>query len=323
MQFRTPLEQTPSSIKFSVGQKICSVGSCFADIMGQRLKTNKFNTLSNPFGIIFNPVSIAELLEFSLSDQLPSEDLYLESKGVHSNYLFHSSFSGLSNQEVGLKIKGALSSTKSFLLKSDWLILTLGTAVVYQRKSDGKIVANCHKQPASQFEKRVLSRKEILGSLTPIFDQLHDLNPGLNILLTVSPVRHTKDTLEVNSTSKSVLRLVCETLRQKDYVHYFPSFEIVMDDLRDYRFFESDLVHPNQQAHDYIWDIFKSNYFDKSTTEVLDTWTKISAKLNHKPFLPSSQDHQIFLTKLLKELMSISAEIDVTEEMDKTKNQML
>jgi len=323
MQFRTQLEPSLSKAKFSLEHNIFSIGSCFADTMGQRLSTNKFNTLSNPFGIIFNPVSIAELLDLCLTNQQPSEDLYLESGGVHSHYLFHSSFSGLSKQEVALKIQGALSSTKSFLQKSNWLILTLGTAMVYQRISDGRVVANCHKQPAAQFVKRILSRKEILSSLTPVFEQLRQLNPKMNILLTVSPVRHSKDTLEVNSASKAVLRLVCETLRQKEFVHYFPSFEIVMDDLRDYRFFESDLVHPNKQAQDYIWDIFQTTYFDPETRSIVDNWVNISSKLNHKPFHPSSQNHQLFLTKLIKSLADISSKIDVTEEIEKVKKQIL
>ena len=178
----------------------------------------------------------------------------------------HSELSALTGEELKLKVEGAIISTHKFLQEADWIFLTFGTAIGYILKENNQLVANCHKVSARQFEKHFLTQKQIISSFENLFQQLTAFNPGLRIILTVSPVRHLRETLELNSVSKSILRITCYTLQEEyEAVSYFPAYEILLDDLRDYRFYASDMLHPNETAEDYIWDKFMSTYFDEYT----------------------------------------------------------
>ncbi|NOS91126.1 MAG: GSCFA domain-containing protein, partial [Cyclobacteriaceae bacterium] len=202
------------------------------------------------------------------------------------------------------------------------VILTYGTAFVYRRNDNHEIVANCHKMPSALFTKELLSAELILHSANETFDLLRKLNPEIRIITTVSPVRHTKDTLQLNSVSKSILRLCAHEL-QKSGIDYFPAYEIMMDDLRDYRFYKSDRIHPTEEAESYIIDKFGDQYFDRATKNLLVEWNTIRQALQHKPFQPTSSAHQTFLQKTLERLESIRHTIQVEEEITAIKSQLL
>ncbi len=300
-----------------------TMGSCFADSMGKRMVENKFNVLPNPFGIIYNPVSIIKLLQFAINEKYPDAYTYIQNQGVHYNYDFHSEFSALTVDELKLKVEGAIKSTRKFLQEADWLFLTFGTAIGYFLKENSQLVANCHKVPATQFEKKFLTQKQIINSIENLLKQLKTFNPDIRIILTVSPVRHLKETLELNSVSKSILRFTCHTLQEEfDTVSYFPAYEILLDDLRDYRFYGNDMLHPNETAEDYIWNKFIPAYFDESTRNTLEEWGKVKKALDHRPFHKETGKYHQFLKKTLKKLHTLRKEIDVSIEITRLQKQL-
>jgi hypothetical protein len=322
--FRTELRIAPSDTFISHKTRVLTTGSCFADAIGSRLAHHKFQVSVNPFGVLYNPVSIHKALHYALENRLPHENTFTRSGELHANYDFHSE---LSSPDAGLlqqKITGTITRTNHYLRSTEWLFITYGTAWVYRRKDTGDIVANCHKMPASFFEKQLLSEDEIVGSFEALYQSLKQINPGTKIILTVSPVRHIKDTLELNSVSKAVLRLACYAIGQQfSDVMYFPAFEIMMDDLRDYRFYQADMLHPSEQAEDYIWEKFGERYFSTETRSFLQRWDSLRAALNHKPFHPGTTAHQQFLRETLKKLEELLGAVDVTDEIAHIKNQLI
>ena len=322
--FRTDIIVPHSQEKISHKDSIFTIGSCFSDCIGTKFTNNKFEVLANPFGTVYNPVSIANLLEYSIRKNTPADDTYLENQGLFANYNFHSAFSALNQQTVKERIESSIKQSNSFLNKSNWLIVTLGTAWVYERLDTGNIVANCHKMPARIFNKRLLSIEQIIASLEPKLAKLREAKSNLQVVLTVSPVRHIKDTLRHNNVSKSILRLVCERLdNENNFIQYFPSYEIMMDDLRDYRFYKSDMIHPSVEAEDYIWKIFSESYFDHETIAINKEWAKIRAALNHRAFNPQSQQHQQFIKQTIEKTQQLSDILEVTQELEQLKAQLL
>ncbi|MEQ9165891.1 MAG: GSCFA domain-containing protein, partial [Fulvivirga sp.] len=211
-----------------------------------------------------------------------------------------------------------------FLKKTDYLIITFGTAFVYELDSTAEVVANCHKVPAKNFTKKLLTQKQVLEAFEEVYQRLMDLKPDLKIILTVSPVRHIKDTLALNSVSKSTLRLTCHTLEnQYENVEYFPSYELVMDDLRDYRFYKSDMLHPSAEAEDYIWNKFASTYFNDQTQSFIKEWVKIKVAIDHRPFNPASEKHQQFIKATIKKIELLPQEISFSQELEMLRNQLL
>ncbi|HNH61933.1 MAG TPA: GSCFA domain-containing protein, partial [Cyclobacteriaceae bacterium] len=197
------------------------------------------------------------------------------------------------------------------------------TAFVYKRNDTGDIVANCHKVPSANFTKELLTEKKIVESFQGFYQNLKAFNPSCKIILTVSPVRHIKDSIQLNGVSKAILRSACHTIsEQHPEVQYFPAFEIMMDDLRDYRFYKSDMLHPAPVAEDYIWEKFSEAYFDKSTQEFLINWKQIVTALNHKPFHGDSDSHRSFLKKLLTDLEDLRGTVNVEEELASVKAQL-
>ena len=196
-------------------------------------------------------------------------------------------------------------------------MLTLGSAVVYRHIETGKVVANCHKMPGTLFEKYLYQYEYLHDDLKRLMKTLHKANPKLNVLLTVSPVRHTRDTLPLNQVSKSTLRTVTHELTVwNDWVHYFPAYELMVDDLRDYRFYEADMIHPNAQAHDYIFGKFADSAFDAELRSFVAEWAQVSKSLAHRPLYgEDSPAHQQFLTKLQAQLETLSKRVDVAPEL--------
>jgi hypothetical protein len=321
--FRTVLTPSSSNNSISLSDKVLTIGSCFSDTIGGRLKASKVHSLINPFGVIYNPYSIDKSLIYSTLPKLPQKNTYLQRDDLFLNYDFHSELcaSDLNNLERTLKV--ITETTHSFLKNAKWLMITYGTAWVYERKDTVEIVANCHKAPQHMFTKSLLTQKKILESFEEMYKAVKATNPNIKFLLTVSPVRHIKDTLELNSVSKSVLRMACHTLTEiYPDVIYFPAYEIMVDDLRDYRFYKADMIHPSEVAEEYIWQKFKERYFDEQLTKFLNRWKEIQSALAHKPFHPSSPAHQKFVAETLKKLEELKSVVDVHQEIEALKAQI-
>lgn len=322
--FRTEIQFPSSPSILTLQDKVLTVGSCFSDAIGHRLAQHKFNTLINPFGVIYNPHSIHKALRYTLHNQVVPEHTYVQQADVFTNYDFHSEFSSLKKSELEKKISDTLGVAHYFLKDAGWIIITYGTAWVYERSDTGEIVANCHKTPASKFNKTLLSQKKVLESFEEFYTALRVFNPSVKIILTVSPVRHIKDTLPLNSVSKAVLRLACQTISETYLdTFYFPAFEIMMDDLRDYRFYKSDMIHPSEEAEEYIWAKFSEKYFDVATKEFVQHWRGILSSLQHKAFHPESNAHQTFLRNTLTQLEKLSKTVNVEIEINQVKSQLL
>lgn len=319
--WKTDLVVTPSP-PIQLDDSVATFGSCFADVIGNYLTANKFNTLTNPFGTVYNPISIHRILQMIVRKQMPDEMDFVESQGVWFHYQFHSSFCGSSHDALREKIVAQINIIHEYIKSCRVLILTYGTAFVYRRKDNHEVVANCHKMPSSLFTKELLSAEVLLHSANETFDLLRKLNPEIRIITTVSPVRHIKDTLPLNSVSKSILRICAHEL-QKSGVDYFPAYEIMMDDLRDYRFYKPDRIHPTEEAEAYIIEKFGEQYFDTATKNILVEWNSIRLALQHKPFQPTSSAHQTFLRKTLERLERIRHKLQVEEEISAIKSQLL
>lgn len=321
--FRTPLKPVPSPKKITLHDAVLTMGSCFAEGIGSRLHQNKFRTSVNPFGTVYNPLSIHHLLEMVLENSPVPEQGFIGSRGMWYHYDFHSVFSGSSQHELSLSIEETVRKQNQLLPEIKWLILTYGTAWIYERKDTGALVANCHKVPNDQFRKRLVREQELVDSFRRLHQKLSRVAPELNILLTVSPVRHLKDTHELNQVSKSVLRTTCHTLTEAfSNVTYFPAYEIMMDDLRDYRFYKADMIHPSDEAEAYIWSLFADTFFNDRTKELINRWQEIQTALNHKPFHPGSEDHRKFLRNMLKKLKALPEEMDVSGEVNRILNDL-
>lgn len=323
MEFRTTLDIKKSATQIKPGDAFLTIGSCFADHLGNQLQQYKFNGLVNPFGTAYNPISIHELIHYGVNHTTPAKETYTTREGRFFNFDFHSSFSQPSKEALQEEIETAILETHHALKRARFLMITYGTSFVYTRKENGSIVSNCHKLPAALFEKELLTQKKILESFEKLHSSLIAFNPGLQIILTVSPVRHIKDTLELNAVSKSILRLTTHTLAsQFENVHYFPAYEILLDDLRDYRFYADDLIHPSPAAIEYIWQRFVETYFSPDAVEFTKRWDEIRKSLAHRPFNPGSVQHQQFLKNTIAKLNELKNQVDVSKEVSNLEQQL-
>jgi len=306
----TEVSITPSDWKINLQSKIATVGSCFADVLGQQLHDHKLSVLNNPFGTVFNPLTISKILDLALESKSPSAGLYLQNLDkIWLHHDFHSSQWAMTKEELETELKKKLDDLKNFIQKADVLVITLGTAYAYRQKSTNVLVGNCHKVPADKFIKELLHPDQILIPFEQLVHKLKSFNRNLRIILTVSPVRHTKDTLTLNQVSKSILRLVCHRLSEKfKQIDYFPSYEIMIDELRDYRFFEADLIHPNKVAEDYIFRTFATAYMDSGAQDFMKDWEGIQQMINHRP-QHGLTDSQLKLLKTAKAKMNALAEV--------------
>lgn len=322
-EFRTELTPSVSASPIGLKDAIFTIGSCFANEIGGHLSENKFQVWDNKLGTVYNPISIHRLLSSALENKLPLQESYLQDEGVYFNYDFHSSQSASTQQELESKIKSAIKSANEFLKKANRIIITYGTAFVFRLKSRNEIVANCHKVPSINFTKSLLTEAEIVESFQNFYSKLKSINPNCKIILTVSPVRHLKDTLELNAVSKSILRLSCHSIVNQFDVEYFPAYEILLDDLRDYRFYKTDRLHPTDEAVEYIWEKFLNSYFDESTKKFVLDWSVIKKDLDHKAFNIHSEKHQKFLKTLLLKLENLPSNADVSKEIQSVKSYLV
>jgi len=274
-------------------------GSCFSENIGDKFRYHKFQTEVNPFGILFHPLAIENLITRAINkDYYTEEDLQF-----YNEQWFcldaHSKLNKTSKEELLTVLNSQIDKTYNDLLNATHIVITLGTSWVYRHIESDKIVANCHKLPQKQFLKELLSVDQILESLEGIISLVKSINPKVSFLFTVSPVRHTKDGFIENTLSKShLITAIHQVVEPRQHLYYFPSYEIMMDELRDYRFYNADMIHPNEVAIDYIWEKFKTvwlSYDTLKTSEIIET---IQKGLQHRPFNSTSEAHQKFLKKL-------------------------
>jgi hypothetical protein len=302
--------------------KILSLGSCFAQTIGQKMIDAKFDCMVNPFGIIFNPHSLEILLEAALFNDQFEENLICERDGLFFHYYSHSDITASSKPELITKLNAKREETKRYLEQGTHLIITLGTAWVYELEEFGT-VANCHKQPSGLFSKRLLTLEEMESKLWNLFDNFSRVYPNLKIILTVSPVRHIKDGVAENQLSKSQLRVLCANLERRfSSVSYFPAYEIMMDELRDYRFYKSDLIHPTAEAEEYIWQKWQSSHFSAETQPKVEEIRKINLELAHRPLNANSPAHLKFQENLLQKLERLNSEFDFSSEFKEIRLQL-
>jgi hypothetical protein len=301
--YRTVLDAVKSNDEIAHQNKLLSMGSCFSENIGERLLDYKFSVIVNPYGILFNPVAIAQSLRQIIDHRQFSEsDIFYYNQRWQS-FFHHGRFANVDKAVCLNDINTGIEQTHQHVQNLDYLMLTLGTANVFIHKKSNQIVANCHKVASSEFERKRLNINEITAAFEPIFDQLKTINPNLKIIFTVSPVRHIRDGLVENQRSKATLLLAVDKLVKKyDFVSYFPAYELVLDDLRDYRFFKDDMIHPSKLAIDYVWDYFTKTYFSEKTSELNRQMDKVIQAKNHRPFEERSESHQKFIQNQIQKI---------------------
>ena len=279
--------------------KIVLIGSCFAEHIGQKLEYFKFQNLLNPFGILFHPLGIERLITNAINEKEYTErDIFFHDEQWHC-YDAHSRLSNSSKEEFLKALNGNIKLTHQYINDSTHFIITLGTAWVYRHIETDAIVSNCHKVPQKQFTKVLLTVETVSESLKAIISLIRSVNPNTVIIFTVSPVRHLKDGFVENARSKAhLISAVHEVAEPRHHIHYFPSYEIMMDELRDYRFYDDDMVHPNTTAVNYIWEKFQEVWITREASKTMDKVNEIQKGLCHRPFHPNSKAHRQFLQNL-------------------------
>lgn len=307
--FRTEFTIDPLPQLIQYPGKVLGIGSCFAQHIGTQLSYFKFHNYLNPTGIVFNPISCADALKWVWGLQTWTPHRLIQHQGRWHSLDHHSSFSTIDRERVEDQIKTALSLAKSHVSGLQTLILTWGSAWVYRWKDTGAIVANCHKIPASSFTKELLSVEEIVAYYKPLLAHIQEQSPECQIILTVSPVRHWKDGVTHNQESKATLRLAVRALQQQfPSVYYFPSYELMMDDLREYRFYEPDMLHPNATAISYIWERFKTASIHPDSYPLMDRIDKIQKALGHRPHDPHGAAYKKHIKNVLNWMEALESE---------------
>lgn len=307
MQFTTKVSIPKSNHPIDYNSKMLSLGSCFAVNIAEKFNYYKFQYIVNPFGILFHPVAIHEIIRRCIQQDFFSEnEIFFHNERWHC-FDAHSDLSDVNKENLLQKLNHSLFELKSQIESSSHILITYGTAWIYREKSTQKIVANCHKVPQSQFEKELLSATSIQKSVENTITLIQSVNPNASFILTISPVRHLKDGFIENQQSKAnLISGIHQTLnsqlntnnRQPITLNYFPSYEILMDELRDYRFYAQDMIHPNQMAIDYIWERFVATAIAEESIPIMEEVASIQKALAHKVFHPDSQSHQNFLLQL-------------------------
>lgn len=318
MIFRTEINPPISQSLIEHHHKISTIGSCFAENIGEYFSYYKFNVMSNPFGVLYNPVSVFNaLMMLRVKKVFSGDDLIYDQYEWHSFY-HHSDFSHHDKQKCLDKINKCIEDTGNFLTEAGYLIITYGTAFVFEHPEKKIIVSNCHKIPPNQFKRFLLSYQETKNTITDTISLLEQINPELKIIFTISPVRHWRDGAIENQLSKSTLFLALhESIKEKENCFYFPSYEIVMDDLRDYRFYKEDMLHPNKIATNYIWEKFSGSFLSGKCLGLISEVKKVVQAAEHRPRNPDSEKHKKFslsMTEMINKLESKHTYLNFDEE---------
>lgn len=298
MKFRTEIKCSPASQQIDHDSKVVLLGSCFSEHMEGKFDHFKFKHFSNPFGILFNPLAIQKAIQNCVSKTYYSQSNLVQNNDTWLSLNHHSKFNNSDPEKVLHAINENIEGGHRALKEASHVIITLGTSWVYQWNEDDQVVGNCHKISQKKFTKRLLSAEEIFESLKGIIEKVQSINQQAIFIFTLSPVRHLKDGFIENSLSKALLLKCIHDLKDDSSIHYFPAYEIMMDDLRDYRFYKSDMIHPNDMAVDYIWNHFIDSWVGKASQTLMNEIDEIQRSLAHRPFDADSEAHKNFLQLL-------------------------
>jgi hypothetical protein len=318
MNLRTTFPIAPSDRKIDYFTPAMFIGSCFASATGSKMEEGRMKVMINPAGTVYNPSSVGSTLDFIIENKhFTAGDIY-NYKGTNLSFSHYTNFSSDTPEEVLEKINASTRQAHSFLKKASCLFITFGTARVFRFNETGEIVSNCHKLPASLFTRELLTVEEIAGTWNDILLKLRSFNKSLQVIFTVSPVRHWKDGAHGNQVSKSVLILAIEKLLDHmPSAGYFPAYEILMDDLRDYRFYDRDMLHPSETAIDYIWDAFTDCYFEKETKLVWKEVMNVTKAMNHRFLSSSAKGKKEFALNVLRQISALEKKnvpVDFSQE---------
>ena len=312
MQLNTPVPLPKEGFTIEHRSKILLMGSCFTQNIGTKLTAYKFDACVNPFGTAYNPLSIATILQRIVNGKAFDEESpeIFESGELWHSILHHSDFSQNSREKLIKTINLSMAQAREHIKSCDIYALTLGTAYVYVRNSDNLVVNNCHKLPAKMFTRRLLGIEEITESMSHTMRDIIAMRPKARFIFTVSPIRHLRDGAHDNQLSKSTLLLAINKLQAlfPDNCTYFPAYEIMLDELRDYRFYAEDMVHPSPLAIEYIWQKFMACYLGEKSTTLCDAIDNINKKLAHRPFNPQSNAYKTFVQGVVQEITELITE---------------
>ena len=322
MEFYTRISIPKAPFTFSHTEQTVLLGSCFAENIGKKLEENKFRVDLNPFGTLYNPASIAEAIRMLLRPERFTGDDLFRYEGVYHSFSHHGRFSSPSETECLANINRRLFDSAGTIREARRMILTFGTA--YRLRSSGKVVSNCHKLPEKMFERQLLTVGEIVDEWKSLLLSLWEQNPELKLLFTVSPIRHWKDGAHGNQLSKATLLLAIDALQKEfpEHTAYFPAYEIMMDELREYRFYADDMLHPSPAAVGYIWERFTESMLSLDSLSVLQEWKEIRKAINHKPFQPQSKAYKQFISQTLLKMERLNEKFpyfDMTNEVEMIK----
>ena len=314
MNFRTQVELPEKEAEIIHSDQILLFGSCFVENIGNLLVENKFRCDMNPFGVLYNPLSIFKALEQLLERKIYEEKDLFFSGGLWHSWMHHGDFSAPSVEACLRRVNARLEEASQALLSADWLVMTWGTSYVYIHEESQEVVGNCHKQPEKTFRRLRENAGTFVEKGRSVLEKVRKVNPKLKVLLTVSPIRHAKDGMHGNQLSKAELLLaVDEICRTCPECYYFPSYEIVMDELRDYRFYADDMMHPSRLAVEYIWECFGRCYFGTETQTVMKEWAEVKKALEHRPFRPDSDAYRNFLSQIVLKIARLKEKFPYLE----------
>lgn len=329
MDFRIKVSLDWRGEKLNHSHSFIFFGSCFADEIGGLFKSNKFNVVLNPFGVLYNPLSIANVINRLLDNTPYCEKDLIKAGNLYHSFSHHSSFSHTDKEYMLQNMNRCMFECSSKIKSTDYMFITFGTSWVYELKESGEIVANCHKLPANSFLRRRASIEELTKSFSNVINRLLSVNSNIKIVLTVSPIRHLKDGIHENSLSKSTLLLVCEELQKifKDNISYLPTYEIMLDELRDYRFYADDMAHPSKKAIEYVWERVQEEVIATESNKIIKEWDKIRQGINHRLMSADIEGYKSFLNNLLKSITAfankykyIDTELEIAEIKNKINN---
>lgn len=304
MNFRTILSIPSQTTNLSYKDKLMLLGSCFTENIGEKLEKFHLPQLTNPFGILYNPISIAQSIERLMENKPFDENELFEHNGLIHSWAHHGSFSAPSEKQALTNMNKLYLEAAEHFKETTVLLITFGSSWIYEY--EGNVVANCHKVPEREFIRRRLSVDEIVTRYSDLLAKISAQNPTIHVIFSVSPIRYMRQGATENQTNKAILLLAVEELTKRfEQVNYFPAYEILLDELRDYRFFSDDMIHPSTSAIDYIWERFVETYFDRETQELLPQLEKLNKNLEHRPLHQDSKAYQIFNKTLDSQVLEL------------------
>ena len=308
MEFITYIDIPTTDLNIDHSTATMLLGSCFASRVGNRLQQHKFNVDVNPFGILYNPFSISGAIRRVLQRRGFTEADLVKHQGMYHSFMHHGDFSSPDKEAALKKISSRFEHATRAIRETDLFLITFGTSHVYWRMESGEVVANCHKFPEGEFHRARLTVDDIVEEWNELIGMLLEIRPHAKLLFTVSPIRHWKDGAHENQLSKSILHLSIDKLQRNfaDHVQYFPAYELMIDELRDYRFYDEDMLHPSPVAEEYIWQRFSGTFFSDQTRVINTEWARIRKSLEHRPLHPDGEMYSQFLKDTLLKLDTFS-----------------